>query len=108
MRVSHTFNPVNCLLLLLSGLFLFVVRYVDFVRIEVAALGVALFGVWAARNRLGWGARPPEWCKPLPRWSRTPLICGLLPAARGVTLCLMLLPWIRRAGWCCFGAESRR
>jgi len=94
MRVSQTFNPVNCLLLIPAAVFLLVMRYVDFVRIELAALGVVLLGVWLARNKLVWSARPPEWCKPLRRWSRMPLICCLLPAATSVTLRLMLLPWI--------------
>lgn len=67
---------------------------IDFGRLELALLALALGMVWIARRRLHWTARPPAWCAGLRRVSRNPIFACSIPAILSAALRLALLPWI--------------
>jgi hypothetical protein len=82
------------ILLLIPPAICLVAVGIDYLRLEILLLGLALLAVWIGRNKLGWTARPPQCCAPLRRWSRNPFLACAIPAASSIALRLALLPWI--------------
>src|SRR5579883_278297 len=92
MKNPRRFSSLSSLLLIPA--FIALTTQTSYARVELVAFTIAIFGLWLARKKLAWDARPPRWCAPLRSWSRNPWFCCAVPAAVSVIARLALLPWM--------------